>query len=406
MAKKVLNVRDIKLEPGKTELKAMMFSNSSYLYDSYNRAREIITKMLGDIGICNISVRSAWISQDLTFEVPTLLFVPFISGVNKISSNDLQSLVKRKFNNISGWDFRMAKNFIYQPLDNKVKRLMHENIVVGDYYPERNLLIMNFNIFPQNTRLSLTKTACEFIIQVLRENNVEIGNKFSAEELESMKMKKSLLKFSNHISSKVSTAQNSITNGYEKINLKNKEVIKTYNEIGTLNVQVEALKKFKDNFDSEFEKKIDELRKLEFIKEVSLTEDGILLEVGNLSLGRGNDEVYIGYFSFLITPEHVNIFNKYSKSTLQHPHVHDTRPCFGTFSEGINKLLGEFDLKRLAVSLYQFLYTYNGRGCFGDGEIRYWRAFRTKEKKFDSKGGMIKDGKAKSKNKPNTANKA
>jgi len=388
MNKRLVSVKGIKLEPENRINIEKMFSGSNQYYNE--RVQEVITKLLNDIGIVQIKHKMNWNLKDLYFEEPTLIIRPYIRNIlHNIKNVNLQALIQTKFYNIRGWNISLKQHKIQGPLDNNIKRLMYNNIPIGDFYSDRNLLIINFNMFPQHLSLSIIKSVCDFVKEVLVTNGVVIENNFDSEKYKEQIREQNIKVFMEHIDSRLSDVGNSIELMNNNIVTRNKEIIDDYHKIELAIVELESIKEFKKNFQKNFENQLEELEKLDFVKKVTLNTEGILIEVGNLSLGKGTAKAYIGYMSFLIAPDQIKILNKYPKNRLQHPHVVENHPCFGTASGGISKLLSKMDLKRLVFVLYQFLYTYNGRGCYPGGGLSYWSTHRKTEKRFDVDGNII-----------------
>ncbi len=387
--RRLINVRDIKLEPENFSNIGKMFSGTNL--NSHDRGKEVMTKLLNNIGIARIERRGIWNVDDLHFDETTLVINPFIRNMQHNTNNlKLRTLIQTKFSNISGWNATLRQNKIQQPLDSNIKRLMYENIPIGDFYSDRNLLIINFNMFPQYPSLSLTKTVCDFVKEVLKVNEVVIENEVNIEKIREINKVKNTKLFMDHITTREIEVKKGIETKNNEIIQYNKKIVNNYHKIEVETIEVVSIGEFKKNFKNNFENQLKELEELDFVEKVSLDREGILIEVGNLSLGRGSQKTYIGYMYFLITPSQIKILNKYSKENLQHPHVNNNQPCFGTYSEGIHKLLGKMDLKRLVFTLNQFLYTYTGHGTFTGGTLPIWKRFRTTENKFDTDGNTIK----------------
>ena len=389
MEKKLLSVRDIKLKPENVENANMMFSD--YTNWNYPRAEEIVTKLLNDIGISRMSGRIIYNVEELSFEEPTLIMKPLISHYERKTDNkELSMLINSKFYNIKGWNVSMKGNLITAPFDNDIKRLMYTGIPVGDYYPNRNLLILNFNMFPRLISLSIIKAVCDFLKEVLELNNVKIKNTFDREKADKINREKNIQMFMQCIDKRIVKIKDYADTLDKNIIRYNKSAIDAYGQVQLYKVELDSITLFRKHFKNTFEKQLKEVEELKFVNKVSLDSKGILIDVGNVSLGSSVKKTYIGYFSLLINPDKIEVLNKYSMRHLQHPHVSSRRPCLGTNSEGINKLLGQLNIKRLVFALYQFLHTYTPHGCYSGSSLTTWAAYRRKEGKFNSDGNLIK----------------
>ena len=116
----------------------------------------------------------------------------------------------------------------------------------------------------------------------------------------------------------------------------------------------------KDKMDTLILQKISELNDLNIVKDVKLTEEGILIDFGEISINEKGTDYYIGHITCNISPTGFSFDNLNNKRKgYIHPHINSSGPCFGTYSTDINKMLATLDLKKLVFTLAQYLRTYN-----------------------------------------------
>ncbi len=389
--KRILNTRNIFVTSENRLNIQRMFSKCGRLYDyvSYPRIMEVFTKLLNDLGITQLVTNNSFTIDDLYFDEPTLLINPYIENVKYTNNDAIRNIVHLKFYNISGYKTKMKNNRITAPFDGNINRLLYKGTPIIDYYNKRNVIIINFDILPQKPTLSIAKAVCDFIKEIFQSYNITIENTINSEERQKYMIKKNLQLFISHIN-KSEKSKN------EKIIMNNKDILSYNNRISEkyrlneiIKNELIGIKNFKKNVRKKFFLELEEIKKLEFVNKVTIQMDGILIDVGNLTLKHDKLVAYIGHMSFLITPTSIKILNLHSMNNLQHPHVYNNEPCFGTHNSGILQLLGQLDLKRLVFSLYQFLYTYTGNGCFGGSTLNHWQKYRLKEKKFDVNGKLL-----------------
>ena len=201
----------------------------------------------------------------------------------------------------------------------------------------------------------------------------------------------SLNNFNFTVSDKIKNTIDDINKCNVNIESYNRHVVSEYSKMRMLSENLPALQHFKENILITLKQQIEEIKQLHFVKNVFFNNEGIEVEVGDISLSHNNKKCYVGYFTILITPTNIKMYNKYEKNKKsQHPHVDDNRLCLGNISNKVNKLLGEVKLKELIFILYQFLLTYTHNSTYPHSRLEEWIKFREKEKKFDEFGNSLK----------------
>jgi hypothetical protein len=137
--------------------------------------------------------------------------------------------------------------------------------------------------------------------------------------------------------------------------------------------QIEGLISFSTNTDDTIKKAIDEVKQLPFVKNVRLTGSGISLDVGKISISHQGEEVYIGDFYLIISPEGIKVYCKNpilnrDNKEISHPHINEeSHNCYGGERENkIIEYLSTFELKNLVFFVYMFLKTYTANDCYNN----------------------------------------
>jgi hypothetical protein len=126
------------------------------------------------------------------------------------------------------------------------------------------------------------------------------------------------------------------------------------------------------------------LKKVPFVKEVVLTNDGIAVYIGEISIKYNKVAYNIGRFRIYIKPNEVDIYNidaiRRGGGYYDHPHVDNTNPCLNTWKPKVNDLLAKVDFINLVVLLKMYLQSYNNDG---NGvpfvSIEEWNKLREKQ---------------------------
>lgn len=359
------------------------------------RAREVFFKLMSNLGFEQTVERGRTFAKtDLKFDVPTIIFVPVIDGVVGRYHDNVDSVVGDRLQNIAGRNWCRVSNRVNFILDDasKVKRCMKQDVSVMDYYAERNLLIVNFIVkFDYNEpSLSIIKSVCDFIKEILEENNIDIRGTMNPEERKIRQQAIMESKFLAKIDMSINKLKTDVIQTNSDIEVGSRTLVANYAKVHRLNSEGKNLLEFRANFAQKFRKAMDEVKTLHFVKEIVLGSDGINIEVGDVvleaSVNNVKQRIYIGDITLLVTPDDIKVKNKHSVRDYQHPHVKNNNPCLGSFGPKVLKLLGDLDLKRLAFLMYQFLNTYSNSHFIS---IEEWKKSRVQEGKWDENGNVI-----------------
>lgn len=403
-----LNTRQISMTTEEESEKNYMFSDFSIagrrlynIYLSHKRYSEVLFKSLKELGIKKILDPTKSINiETIQCEEPTIVFYPY-SISNKICSRSiaLSDLIKQVFYDITRYTNEMSRNTVYPLYDENGHRIKVNNVVIGDYYPNRNLILIYANLLFKYPTLSGILAVCKFLKYAFEINNISITNSIdttSPEYIENMKIL-ATQKFITTIDKEINKKQVDLESNKNEIISSNRKVIASYGNIRRLTSEIFNLSDFKKQFKQKFQQNVDTIKELHFVKDIKYTSEGILVNVGDLTLSHNNITTYIGQMSFLITPTAVKIKNEHPYigqcSTYEHPHVSKNTPCLADFSPKVNEYLANIELKKLVFLLYRFLKTYTQNSTYIS--LKKWQDFREKEKKFDSNGEPYKAKKIK-----------
>ena len=324
-------------------------------------------EILKKIGITDVvNTRTPFTSQGLFFQKMTAIILPTISGVTKMS-NDIQTI-------------EINKNKViifprYDILDKECERIRYENTTVADYYEKRNLLILYFNPFPFLPRAKYFNSALSLVTKKTKRFK-DYDNKKIVEDIN---LYKNAIKFADNIKETYLKLQNNNINSQRLIDRKSREIIVEYQNIRMSNEMQISLQRMLNNFSEEFKRNLKELEELPFIEKVTVENEGIRVDYGEIEVYYSNKIYKMGKIYILITPTQVKVFKiNQKRNEFAHPHVSSSgNPCFGSFAPKISKLVANLQFKRLALLMRQFLTTYNPKSPIQ--RITYWKSKITKK---------------------------
>jgi hypothetical protein len=307
-------------------------------------------EILMGYGFKDVRFATKEISEELKFENLTLLILPTIGGLEIDFQNG----------NFIRDGYKVAVRDAYKQFDTDgFSRFSYNNLILADYYKNRNLVICYTNLFMTPYSVNYFKMISDYIFSNLSLNKT-ILPVVTISEIDKLKLAAS--KFTLNIRESVYNLDRDINDSRNYIERCGTDILKYEQKIQMTLAQQESLKKMLVNSSEEFAKRVDELKDVKFLEKYSIEKDHILLDYGKIEIEVSNKKYYIGKFLVLIYPTTVR-FKNYDfagETGSIHPHVYsDGHACFGTYQEDISKLLATLDFKRLAFLLKQFLVTWN-----------------------------------------------
>ena len=240
-------------------------------------------------------------------------------------------------------------------------------VVVGYHMKNRNILTIQYPIYESNLSLELKNELITEVFKKIADYCLE--NKVEAVDVSPMATKYMLRKF-------YKEANNQIISRSQTIHIRENNIEGYYqsiiNEQNTLDIDktiLNSLTSFLKEKVEVFTARVNEIKTLPFVKDILLTERGIFVDVGDITI----NETYIGKFSVRITPSVVSAFNRIPKDNhgdiYHHPHISSegsggriaeaSSICFGNERKKIIiDLLHKKDFKKLVYMVYLFLKSY------------------------------------------------
>jgi len=252
--------------------------------------------------------------------------------------------------------------------DENVQRIKHGDHIIGDYYKDRNLIVMYFNLFPNPPRIRKFQNA----IDLLFSNIKGLDTVDNSKKIIAAQMKQNYSNFSKSLKTQHTKLKSEINQSVSDIDSYGTSIVNCEKKIQINNAAYIGIDTLLKNFDTEFEQRIEELKTLPFLNSVIVTNDGIKLDYGEISIKNGAKTYYIGHMVVILKYDKIRFNNlNNSSSGCPHPHVRNGgEACFGGYQKDANKLLGQLEFKKLAILLRQMLISYNPNSPIH--EITHW----------------------------------
>ncbi len=268
--------------------------------------------------------------------------------------------IKDKFPNKAGNSNQTYMNEIYN-YDDEIDSLIINDVHIGDYYKDRNFVIFFYSLLNTNLDLGIKN---DFLFYLLEELGNEIERIKPKVVNVSVKMREELInKFLEGIKNTMSNLKSNIRDNLQIINdYRNKELSKL-SEIKQQEEQIKVLSGSYKQIGNNIEAKMQEIKKLKFVKRVGISNLGIRVDFKHIDLDVNGKKVELGECYTYLNPNRLEIKNKnyvvYKGTTFHSPHIEYDTICFGSGKDKAFELLSGMKFKELVYFIYLYLKTYN-----------------------------------------------
>ncbi len=266
------------------------------------------------------------------------------------------------------------EQLIYSGLKEKIfLKIDGKDIEIGCFLKEVNIIMIYSNLFYSNLSVGLKN---DFIFLQLKAITDFIKkNKIKKVDTKKYEQERIIREFSENAEKQIQELNNKMSErekqtkeynkyliDFIKLNIIDKEVLKT-------------LIKLKGNVIELVKKQIEEIKKLPFVKSVTLLNKGIRVSIDNIKI----NNVFIGDFYIYIKPNKITMenrkalrYDKHDDAILHHPHINTPSDiCYGSRNDKVNELLGKGEYKKLIYFLVLFLRSYNSEDKHHS--IKHWK---------------------------------
>jgi hypothetical protein len=291
--------------------------------------------------------------------------------MNYSNSGSADARLYAKLGRMKGW---IGETYMHGYSGNERKEIKvnvgsaitRSNVEIGCYLPDRNALVLYYDIFNTERSDQLENQVLFFfvnnLIDYMKKNNIKKKN------LKKIIEKKTLDQFSASVKDEISKKERAIRDYKESIESWQESIINYTKNIAINEVELESVEKMLGNVKDYVQKQVDDIKRLGFVKAVELSVEGLKVNVGDVFIKYSRKDIYIGDFTIIVNPKKVRIINNDPVDTgsgdapLIHPHIStDGGICYGSRESDILKLLANNEFKKLIHMVYLYLKSYNGR---------------------------------------------
>jgi len=249
-----------------------------------------------------------------------------------------------------------------------------KTITAGFYIKNRNAVIISLPIFDYewDTNPIIAFSIIEQIASELKKLKIKKVN------IEKEMIKARIEKFMKSAKSEIIKLESNISEQQNFIENCGQDLVKANKAMLSYHSRVKSLRELIKNQFKILAKKMEEIKKLPFVKRAQITVKGLMVDIGTVDLKYNNETITLGRYRIYINPDSVRIFNfdaiKDSSVYRDHPHVKDSKPCFNEWNAKIYTLLSKLELKNLTLMIKLYLQKYNDDSPYMNWES--WNEYR------------------------------
>lgn len=344
-----------------------------------------LEEMYSEAGIEQVKTAPR-LSNDFLFEKMTLISFPKFEDIMPDRNHTLENYLhgKYSFQVPSGSTIALqlkcldmeyiARRSIFH--NEEIVKFKIEDHTVALFFPERNAILLAFHPFaikfPAQVTLHNFQNDNRWVLHQDIINSFG-DTQFEAKDIQEIIRTRMIAYFTQALNERIDSKQSRIRD--LKLSIEEYEN-SLYNKIKDLQYSLSELHALEENKDVDYDtiiQKIDEVKKLKFVKEVNVTPQGFEVSFGKINITRSRKKYYIGDFKMVVSGQKLRIYNSNNQAntSYHHPHIDEGgKPCLDEASPVVTKLLAEMDFKRLAFQIYSFLQTYNPDSPYK--KLKYW----------------------------------
>lgn len=326
------------------------------------------------------------------YEYPTLVINANITQFRRTYTNEEIDSIK-KASGITNIIADHSNGLINKGVSKAEVRISDNGVPIMSYYPNRNILASFISIFRVNNQKEqvVSMVITEYLNRLMLKHNVHLR------KLPIIALKRRLFveEFMQRRDVNIRVAKESLHDYATDMRNSQENFIKYKNLLVDSRQLIKSLEAFGKYKFSDFDKAIKRINQLKFVKEVKFKGNKIVVEVGKICIsgmqGDKNYDVYVGDFSFEITPLGISVHNKHIPSNMGYHHFnvnHNGQWCQGDVRKKASELSSTLKFKELIYITYVMMNKYNDRDR--DVSISDWADAREEEDIYDSKGRVIK----------------
>jgi len=316
-----------------------------------------VNSILKKLGFEEVNLNSR-IARDFYASELTLFIAPPRDYLNYRNLSIPQDL-RTKYDEMKGYK---SLSSIYPIISDEDKEKIEiDGMHMGDYYKNRNYVILFYPIYYTNFELGLKN---EFLFYILDKFKAEIERIKPKLVDTSELMRLDLInKFLQEVKTSITGLNNKLSDYRASAEVKKRQALDYLSRASQTGEQVKVLRGTLKAMGNNINERIEEIKKLPFVKRVGISNLGIRVDFAHIDFEYEGNRLELGECYCYLNPNNLTIKNKncvnYCGSTYHHPHVDNNSICFGTGKDKAYELLAEMKLKELVYFIYLFLKTYN-----------------------------------------------
>ena len=334
----------------------------------------------------NLRIEESTHLNNLTVVVyPNFRFSGNQIGIGYGDNGTPQRILYEKIRDMPGY----ADNNIFNSFTGTREKIMinvgsiisKKEIEIGCYLKDRNMVILYYDIFNTYKDRALQSSSLLLFFTNHIINYIK-KKKIKAVDISKIIKKKTLESFSKAIRNSIKIKEDDTVAKKRNIEDYEKTIIDYLKRIQINSVEIVAIQKLLKNVDGYVSKQIDEIKKLNFVKKIDLTSEGLVIDLGKIFIPYSKKKVYIDEFILTLNPSKIKIVSKNPiEGPYHHPHISGSSVCFGSRGEEIRKLLANNEFKKIVHIIYLYLQSYNTSDSYR--KIENW--IRRNEKEDEKK---------------------
>lgn len=337
---------------------------------------------LKKFGFKKVYIKNQTITEDTLEDNLTLYFAPsFQYGLNYVYRDYMRDSFKEITNHLislsgSGRFYKyyaLKKYSFEEQVELKIKH-NNKKYIVGNYLISRNIVV--FYLPPNYADWKLGKDN-EYFLEILSYIKYLVQEyKIKEKNINELKEQLFISKFTKAINFKIKDCSFKVNEATQCIEEYREKIAEWYSEATLGKLAIENLKQMSGQIKKSLLEKVEEIKQLKFIKDVSLTHEGIIINFEKIHIKVKDELIEMGEYKITLLPNTIQIINNepvlYNGSTYHSPHIEKNNICFGNEKTLAYELLGKLELKKLVHFLYLYLKNYNPEDTYLS--MNYWIA--------------------------------
>ena len=351
----------------------LIIENGTEYFRAYPQIFLKLNSLFKGAGFEEIKINNG-LGEDEYFDKLTLMISPNPRRSRHDGRWSIDRSARDKWGGLEGWGgggaIRVVSNY---DEGEGIKEIFIDEQLIGSYHPQRNLAILNIDVQNHSLSLGLKNKFLMYIFTSFIEKLKEFG--LEKKDLGDYMQERLLNKFLEQTKRNEETLASNLRDRENYLKDAQEKEIRYRRDIVQLEEDLKLVKGNQKMLKENIFERIEEVKKLPFVKKVSLNNRGIRIDFRYIALQYEGEDVELGDCHVYLTPDNIVIKNKqsveYNGETYHSPHINEGSVCFGDGKDKAYQLLANMKLKELAYFIYLYLKTYNEEDTYLS--LRRWK---------------------------------